>query len=301
MKGFTNKKSFKVLLIVVVVLLVIIIFTTAAGGSFLASILGFMTTPTQSISTDITDNVKEYLNLDSMTTEELKQRLQELSNYANSLTEQVVDYEKIKRENEQLKQQLQIEEDSGELELEMIGAAVVSRDANDVFYGFSIDKGYLNGVSKDDVVITEEGLVGIVSEVYATTSIIKTIYSEDVRVSVIAQQYDETGVLNSDIMTADSGLVRMDFLSNTTEITQYAIITTSGASPTYPPGITVGYVISVDQSNTDVSKYAMIQPKVDIKNVRNVTVITGFPGKDEMPEDTTGSEASNNQDPEAGS
>lgn len=300
MKGFTNNKSFKILLIAVVVLLVIIIFTTAAGGSLLSSILGFATKPTQKISTGITNNVQEFLDLDLMTTEELKKYSQELSDYAKSLTKQVVDYEEIKRQNEQLKKQLEIEEES-EPGMDYLAASVIARDVNDVFYGSSIDKGYLHDVSKDDVVIAENGLVGIVSEVYAATSVVKTIYSEDVRASVIAQEYDETGVLNSDIITADSGLVRMSFLKNDTEITPYTIITTSGASATYPSGITVGYVIEVEQSNTDVSKYAMIRPIVDIKNVRDVFVITGFPGKDEMPEESTGSEASQNQDVEAGS
>lgn len=295
MKGFTNTKSFKVLLIAVVVLLVIIIFTTAAGGSLFSSILGFMTKETQRISTGVTDNVKEILDLDSMTTEELKQYAQELADYSESLTKKVVDYEETKRENEQLKMQLNIEEES-DLELETCGASVIASDANDPFYGFSIDEGYLRGVSKGDPVMTDNGLVGIVSEVYAATSVVKTIFSEDVRVAVKALEYDEAGVLSSDIITADSGLVMMTMLGNKTEITTNTVITTSGASATYPPGIVVGYVTSVEQSSADVSKYAMLQPIEDIKNVRDVIVVIGFPGKDEIPEDTTKSEASQNQD-----
>ena len=51
MKDFFKTSSFKVLAIAVVVLLGLIIYTATAGGSLLASLLGFVTSPMQSVST----------------------------------------------------------------------------------------------------------------------------------------------------------------------------------------------------------------------------------------------------------
>ena len=299
MKGFTQSRSFKILLIAVVALLAVIIFTAAYGGSFISSVLGFMTTPAQSISTSVTNNVVEYLDLDSLTPEELKQKSRELSDLNAQLTARLVDYETMKRENEQLKKQLGIAVETEGMGMDTLAAAVVSRDVNDVFGGFSIDKGYLQGISKGDPVISDRGLVGIISEVYGTTSVVKTILSEDIRVYVKAQTYEDSGVLQSDIKTADEGLVRMNMLKNDTEVDENTVITTSGASGMLPSDIVVGYIVSVEQSESDVSKYAVVQPTVDIKNVKDVVVITGFPGKDEMPADTEETESSENQDTEA--
>ena len=47
---------------------------------------------------------------------------------------------------------------------------MIGRDPSDVFYGFSIDKGTLSGIAVGDPVITQRGLVGIVTQAYATTS-----------------------------------------------------------------------------------------------------------------------------------
>ena len=50
-----------------------------------------------------------------------------------------MDYETLKQENDQLKTQLGLEEEEPENELR--AASVIGRDPNDVFYGFSIDRG----------------------------------------------------------------------------------------------------------------------------------------------------------------
>ena len=60
MRDFLKAGSFKVLIITVVVLLGLIIYTASAGGSLIASILGFVSTPMQSVATDLTDGVTEF-------------------------------------------------------------------------------------------------------------------------------------------------------------------------------------------------------------------------------------------------
>ena len=72
MRDFLKAGSFKVLIITVVVLLGLIIYTASAGGSLIASILGFVSTPMQSVATDLTDGVTEFLDIDGLTKDELK-------------------------------------------------------------------------------------------------------------------------------------------------------------------------------------------------------------------------------------
>ncbi len=279
MKDFFKASSFRVLVISIVVLLGLVIYTATAGGSFLAGLLGFVSAPMQSIATDVTGNVTEFLDLDSYSKEELKALVGQLQQERSTLTQQLVELEEKRRENEQLKKQLQISQ--LEPENEMRSATVIGRDPNDVFYGFSIDKGTLAGVSVGDPVITGQGLVGVVSQVYATSSMVTCLLSEDIQVAAVSIDRQESGVVTSNIITASSGLLRLNYLANDTQLEAGDVITTSGAGGTYPANIIIGQVQSVEKSEHDISKYAVVKPYEDLQNVKDVQVIVSFPGKGE--------------------
>ncbi len=283
MKDFLKSSSFRVLIITVVVLLGLIIFTATAGGSFLASLLGFVSSPMQGVATTVTENVTEFLDLDSLSKDDLKDMIQSLQDQKAQLQQQLADYKKIQQENEQLKVQLEITEQKPENK--SLAASVIGRDPNDVFSGFSIDKGTLEGISVGDPVITSRGLVGVVSQAYATTSKVTCLLSEDVKVAAVCIDRRESGVITSDIMAAGSGLLRFDYLSGDTQLQPGDLITTSGAGGDYPQNILIGEVKSVEKSENDVSKYAVVQPSEDLAAVQDVFVIVSFPGKgEETPE-----------------
>lgn len=279
MKDFFKTSSFRVLLIAVVVLLGLIIYTATAGGSFLASLLGFVSSPMQSIATDVTGNVTEFLDLDGYSKDELKELVGVLQEEKAQLEDQLVDYETLKQENDQLKTQLGLEEEEPENELR--AASVIGRDPNDVFYGFSIDQGTLSGVTQGAPVITDKGLVGVVTQAYATTSKVACLLSEDVKVAAWSPKRQESGVITSDIATAGTGLLRLSYLSGSTQVQEGDIITTSGEGGSYPQGLKIGTVQSVEKSENDISQYAVIRPFEDLTTVKEVFVITDFPGKGE--------------------
>ena len=279
MKDFFKTSSFRVLLIAVVVLLGLIIYTATAGGSFLASLLGFVSSPMQSIATDVTGNVTEFLDLDGYSKDELKELVGVLQEEKAQLEDQLVDYETLKQENDQLKTQLGLEEEEPENELR--AASVIGRDPNDVFYGFSIDQGTLSGVTQGAPVITDKGLVGVVTQAYATTSKVACLLSEDVKVAAWSPKRQESGVITSDIATAGTGLLRLSYLSGNTQVQEGDIITTSGEGGSYPQGLKIGTVQSVEKSENDISQYAVIRPFEDLTTVKEVFVITDFPGKGE--------------------
>lgn len=279
MKDFFKGSPFRVLVITIVVLLGLIIFTAAAGGSFVASLLGFVSSPMQGVATTVTENVTEFLDLDSLTKDELKSMVQGLQDQRASLQKELAEYEKVKQENEQLKELLKITEERPENR--PLAASVIGRDPNDVFYGFSIDKGTLEGISVGDPVITNRGLVGVVTQAYATTSKVTCLLSEDVNVAAVCIEKRESGVIASDMMTANSGLLRLNYLSGDTQLEEGDIITTSGAGGDFPKDLLIGEVKSVEKSENDVSKYAVVQPSEDLTSVQDVFVIVSFPGKGE--------------------
>lgn len=279
MRDFFKTSSFKVLAIAVVVLLGLIIYTATAGGSLLASLLGFVSTPMQSVSTQAAGAVKEFADLDAMSRDELKSMIDGLNQENAQLREQLVDYEDLLRENEQLKVQLEITGEEPENTLR--AATVIGRDPSDVFYGFSIDQGTLGGVSVGDPVITQNGLVGIVDQAYATTSKVKCLLSEDVKVAARVPARGESGVIASDVTCATSGMLRLEYLSSDTQVQPGDIVTTSGVGGVYPADVIIGQVESVQKSDSDISQFAMVRPYEDLQAVEDVFAVIDFPGAGE--------------------
>lgn len=279
MKDFLKGSSFKVLIITAVVLLGLIIYTASAGGSLIASVLGFVSTPMQSVATDLTENVTEFLDMDGFSKDELKSLVEALQDENSQLHDKLIDYTQMKQENERLKVQLHISEQRPENE--MRSAAVIGRDPNDPFSGFSIGIGTLSGVSEGDPVITDKGLVGVVTQAYATTSKVECLLSENVSVAAVSIDRQESGMIGCNITMASSGLLRLDYLTSETAIVEGDVITTSGAGGVYPADLKIGVVQSIEKSETDVSKYAVVKPFEDLATVKEVQVIISFPGQGE--------------------
>ena len=279
MRDFLKRSSFKALIITVVVLLGLMIYTASAGGSLIASILGFVSTPMQSVATEVTDNVVEFLDLDGLSKDELKEMVTSLQDENSRLQDRLIDYTQVKQENERLKVQLHISQQAPENE--MVSASVIGRDPNDPFSGFSIGIGTLSGVSEGDPVITDKGLVGIVSRAYATTSKVDCLLSEDVSVAAVSIDKQESGLIGCNITMASSGLLRLSYLTSETALEEGDIITTSGAGGVYPANLKIGVVQSVEKSETDVSKYAVVRPFEELASVKEVQVIVSFPGQGE--------------------
>ena len=182
-----------------------------------------------------------------------------------------------------MKVQLDITEAAPENTLR--AATVIGRDPNDAIYGFSIDQGTLAGISVGDPVITQQGLVGVVTQAYATTSKVTTLLSEDVNIS-------------SDISSACSGWRRLSYLSFDTQVLVGDIVTTSGVGGTYPADVIIGQVQSVQKSENDISNYAVIKPYEDLTSVQDVFVVIDFPGAGDGEEIPVGQDTSGEEDAE---
>ena len=203
----------------------------------------------------------------------------------------------MKQKNEQYESILEIKQNNKDFQ--MVSAAVISRDPAELFGGFTIDQGRLSGISVNDPVITSDGVVGWVSKVEATTSYVTTILSPETNIGVISKEKRESGVVSSDLKLADQGLVRMSFLTAETKLEEGDIITTTGLAGIYPKDLIVGQVKSLEVSDGGVTRCALIEPYVDVKEVHDVFVITDFYGKGEISESTTDTTAQDNSGKES--
>lgn len=292
MEKFTSK-NFKILMIAVVILLGVLVYGLNAGTSVFSNVFGTVSAPLLTAGTNTTEGAKEFLNLDGMSKEELKALYNDLSEENRKLREQLVDYYTLKDENASYENILSVKKAMPYLQL--AAGSVVGRDPNDVFGDFTINCGSLAGVSVGDAVITETGVVGVVEEVYAASSRVRSILSEKTQIGATDKSCKESGVVTSDIQFANSGKVKMLYLTRDTEVQPGSIITTSGAGGVFPGDLLIGRVDSVERSNADSSYYAILTPYVDVTEVTDVFVVTDFDGKGDV---TTGLPETNNKDEE---
>ena len=292
MEKFTSK-NFKILMIAIVVLLGVLVYGLNAGTSVFSNVFGTVSAPLLTAGTNTTEGAKEFLNLDGMSKEELKALYNDLSEENRKLREQLVDYYTLKDENASYENILSVKKAMPDLQL--AAGSVVGRDPNDVFGDFTINCGSLAGVSVGDAVITETGVVGVVEEVYAASSRVRSILSEKTQIGATDKSCKESGVVTSDIQFANSGKVKMLYLTRDTEVQPGSIITTSGAGGVFPGDLLIGRVDSVERSNADSSYYAILTPYVDVTEVTDVFVVTDFDGKGDV---TTGLPETNNKDEE---
>lgn len=300
MKDFMHGTSTKILLAVVFVMLALMMYTAAQGGSVVANALGLVATPMQRVSTIITNNAAVAAEPLTHSKEALLQENAALQKEVDELNAKLVNYDKYRMENAQLRKYLELKDENRDFK--PVPAAVIGRDPN-VLYKFTIDKGTSDGVSKNDPVITDAGVVGFISAVNANYSQVTTLLSPDTKIAALVTTEEtekaikdsvgnvapidqaepalrrDSGVVSTDIKLAETGLIKLGFLAADTPAKAGDVVTTSGLGGVYPSGLAIGEVVSVKNEEYDVSHYAEVKPFVDVNSVRDVMVITEFEGQ----------------------
>ena len=169
MREFFRSRFFKVIILVFALLLGFMIYAISQNGfgAVSSQIIGTVTAPFQKLSSYISETATDFFGK-FVNAEEISRQNEELRQQIAELRDQLVDYGEVKRENDVLREQLGIK--TADPSLELVSAAVVARDpAEQQFGSFTIDKGTQHGIHNSDVVITSEGLVGVVTEAVSYT------------------------------------------------------------------------------------------------------------------------------------
>ncbi len=286
MEKFFKSLRFKILVTIIAVLFGFMLYTASTDGiaSIPENLLSYVTVPAQKVTAFISNSISnffgKYINIDE-TLKENEQLRQERDQYRQNL----VDYEDIVRENEELKKYLEIKEKNPDYQF--VSAMVISRDPDNKYETFKIDMGSMDGIKKYDPVITTVenngetlgSLVGIVESVGPRSASVRTILSPqlDGVGAYDVQIPEQLGLVVGDIALAESGLCRLEYL--TEPVRMGDLIVTSGSSGIFPKGIVIGHVRAVKLQSYGQSYYAEITPATDFLKLQNVMVIKDFYGK----------------------
>jgi rod shape-determining protein MreC len=278
MEKFFKSMRFKILMTVIAILFGIMLYSASRDGiaSMPEKLLSYVTVPFQKVASSISDGVtnflSKYVNADAIAEEN-----KELQAEVDQLRKDLIDFEDYKKENEELKNYLDIKDQHPDFQFQ--SASIIARDPENKYETFTIDQGYLNGVSRLDPVITDSGLVGIVERVGPLYSVVCTILSPQINgvAAYDVNQPEQMGIVVGDIKLAESNLCKMELLEE--ELTEGDLIVTSGSSGIFPKDLVIGTVKQVRMESTGTSYYAQIIPANDILKLQEVVVITDFLGQ----------------------
>ncbi len=278
MREFFSSKSFKIILAAVALMFGMMLYSASGDGvhNIPRNLLEMVTTPFQQAGAFLSNTVGGWFE-GIVSFGNLAQENEDLKKQVAELNQQMVDYEKLKDQNEELKAIAGIKEMYPDYDV--LPAQVVSRDASDRASSFIIDRGELHGVSLNDPVITANGLVGIVTQVGPISSRVKTILSPEIDVSAFDVKTAQLGIVSGDYTTAQSGIAKMEILAENTDIEEGSMIVTAGASGLYPKGLPIGTVVSISSQENGITQVAVIDPFEDPAHVTTVQVVTDFLGQ----------------------
>ena len=276
MKDFFDTWKFKILVGIAVFLAAIMAYAGANGRLTAApqEILSVAVAPFQRAAAAVSNGVsslwEKYTNIDAILEEN-----KTLTTENAELRGQMVDYDKLKAENEAYKALTNIQEQHPEMSY--VSSFVIGRDPLDSFYGFTLDKGSLDGVEANDAITSDEGyLLGVVTEVDLTSCKVMTILHPSFNAAGVVSRTRDNGIITGSADYAAEGLCILSNLSRSTLTKANDQVITTGLGGVFPPDVLVGVVQELVPEASGKSTIAVLKPGADPRTVKHVFIITNY-------------------------
>ena len=276
MKDFFDTWKFKILVGIAVFLAAIMAYAGANGRLTAApqEILSVAVAPFQRAAAAVSNGVsslwEKYTNIDAILEENEK-----LTAENAELRGQMVDYDKLKAENEAYKALTNIQEQHPEMSY--VSSFVIGRDPLDSFYGFTLDKGSLDGGEANDAITSDEGyLLGVVTEVDLTSCKVMTILHPSFNAAGVVSRTRDNGIITGSADYAAEGLCILSNLSRSTLTKANDQVITTGLGGVFPPDVLVGVVQELVPEASGKSTIAVLKPGADPRTVKHVFIITNY-------------------------
>lgn len=276
MKDFFDTWKFKILVIVAVFLVGIMAYAGANGRLTAApqELLSVVLTPIQKVTSALSGGAasvwEKYTSID-----DVMDRNEQLEAENAELRQQMVDYDRIKAENDAYKALARIQDTNSEASY--VSAFVIGRDPLDEFGGFTLDQGSTDGVAVNDAIISDRGyLLGVVVEVDATSCKVMTILHPSFNAAGVISRTRENGIITGSADYAADGQCVLTNLDRATEARKGDQVITTGLGGVFPANLLVGTVQEVVPEQSGKSSSAVILPGADPRTVKHVFIVTEY-------------------------
>jgi rod shape-determining protein MreC len=158
---------------------------------------------------------------------------------------------------------------------ESVPAPVIARDPTGVLHSIVLGIGTDDGVKAGHIVLSDQGLVGRVSEVGTNYSKVLLVTDSSSVVSALVQGSRATGIVKGQF--GDSLI--MDWLLQTEPVKEGDVVITAGLGigdelrSLYPKGLVIGTIAQVKTAEAAAYNRAIITPAVDLRRLEHVLVV----------------------------
>lgn len=222
--------------------------------------------PVRDVANWVSDTLRAKSNVDKLR----RQNKQLIAQLATLKTEE--------RQNQQLTAEVGLDQTIGVRNYHPVGANVIARDPTLWYQQVEVDAGTDKGVAAGDPVLADGGLVGDVSTVDASISIVTLI--TDANYAAAAQVTDKAG--DQGILAPSLGnpnqLLLQD-LPGRAQISPGDLVVTAGfksgsLTSLYPPGLPIGTVTSVNPNQLFNNNEVPLSPTADLRHFSSVQILT---------------------------
>ena len=194
--------------------------------------------------------------------------------------------ERLELENVQLReaafaaqQAAKLSEIAKTLSFESVSATVIARDPSNILSTIVLSVGTDQGVKVGHVVLSQQGLVGRVSEVGTNYAKVLLITDPSHTLSALVEGSRATGIVRGQFGDA----LIMDWILQTEPVKAGDVVVTAGLGlgeelrSLYPKGLVVGRVLQLQNAEAAAYQRAIVAPAVDLRKLENVLVVKTTP------------------------
>jgi rod shape-determining protein MreC len=205
-----------------------------------------------------------------------KRENKQLRSDLDRLRQQVIQYESAYQDNVKLRALLKyVDGPRFPSDYSPVVARIISRPETEFSQQVTISAGSDNGITQDTPVVTEDGLVGRVTDLTGSSAQVTLITDDESAVTALDRQ---TGAIGLVRLGQRQGQLVLDRVAKEDAVQQGDVIVTAGTRSKqfpslFPRGIVIGQVVSVGQTDTAPYKAVQIQPYVNFGSLDSVIAL----------------------------
>jgi rod shape-determining protein MreC len=154
-------------------------------------------------------------------------------------------------------------------EIPMLPAELVGVDASPWFRAVLIDRGRDRGVRSGMPVISERGLVGLVTATAQRSAKAMLVLDRQTAVDGVIQRSRSRGIVRG----RGSDELEFEFVARDSDVRVNDVVITSGLGGVYPKGLRIGTITAISDADAQLLQSATIGPAVDFGRLEQIFVM----------------------------
>ncbi|MDT8715271.1 rod shape-determining protein MreC [Clostridium sp. 19966] len=269
MKFFRNKLAVIIVLLSVTFLILIGVTVKRDKNTSIENGIGSTLNKVQGVLYGANSKVNDFFSF-VFNFSKIKEQNSQLEAKNANLQSKADDYDELKAENERLQQALNFTKTNQQYDY--VGCEIIAR-GDDLLSSFTINKGTKDGVIDGRVVITQDGIVGQVTEANSSYSIVETLGSANIAIAAYVQGSNDTGIVKGYRDSDNNLMCEISNLPLDSTVKKGDIIKSDNNHFIYPKGVKIGEVVDVQEDASKIMKTATVKPFVNFNKLQEVLIV----------------------------